>query len=302
MTAVILAAGMGNRYGGLKQADPFGPNGEFIIDYSVYDALLAGFDEVVFIIKKENLGLFCDTVSRRLEGRVRVRYVFQEPDHLPEGCRFPEGRTKPLGTTHALYCCKDTVKEPFVVLNADDFYGRGVFRIVKEFLEKADGKQFCMPGYIVRNTLSENGAVSRGICETENGILTRITERKEILPDGAGAKYRDGDRWVRIPGDTPVSMNFWGFTPDVFSLAERRLRSFFADGEKDLITGESYLTELAEDAVRSGEYTIHVLHTDCVWKGVTYREDRDGFRAFLRERILEGTYPEKLWESGAVGK
>lgn len=297
MTAVILAAGMGNRYGGLKQVDPLGPSGEFIIDYSVYDAIRAGFDEVVFIIKRENYDLFRETISKRIEGKIKVGYAFQDPDDLPAGCRFPEGRKKPLGTTHALYCCRNVVKGAFAVFNADDFYGAEPFALVSEFLRSSDGKRFCMPGYVVRNTLSEFGSVSRGVCRTENGRLQSIVERKEILPDGEHAKYRDGDGWVVIPGKTPVSMNFWGFTPDVFTFAEKRLKSFFTDPAKDPLTGESYLTELVEDIICSEEYSLEVLHTDCVWKGVTYREDRPAFCAFLRDEIAAGKYPENLWST-----
>ena len=296
MTAVVLAAGMGNRYGGLKQVDPLGPSGEFIIDYSVYDALQAGFDRVVFLIKRENLELFRETISKRLEGKIKVDFAFQDPDFLPEGCKYPEGRKKPLGTNHALYCCKDVVKEKFIVFNADDFYGADVFRVVKNFLDVSADNAFCMPGFIVRNTLSENGTVSRGICETENGLLTGIVERKEILPDGEDAKYLDGETWVSIPGSTPVSMNFWGFSPAVFDLVEKRLKSFFTDPTKDPLTGESYLTELADDVVRSKDFTLSVLHTDAVWKGVTYREDREAFRIFLRSLVSAGTYPENLWK------
>lgn len=295
MTAVILAAGMGNRYGGLKQVDPLGPSGEFIIDYSVYDAIRAGFDEVIFIIKRENYELFRETISKRIEGKIRIGYAFQDPDFLPEGCKYPAGRIKPLGTTHALYCCKDVVKDSFAVFNADDFYGFEAFDIVKKYMDHSDGKQFCMPSFVVRNTLSEFGSVSRGICRTEDGLLRGIVERKEILPDGENAKYKDGDGWVVIPGSTPVSMNFWGFTPEIFGLAETRLKSFFEDPKKDLLTGESYLTELADDVVRSEDYSLEVLHTDCVWKGVTYREDRPSFCAFLKEQIAAGKYPENLW-------
>lgn len=300
MTAVILAAGMGNRYGGLKQVDPLGPSGEFIIDYSVYDAIRAGFDNVVFIIKRENYDLFRETISKRIEGKIGIGYAFQDPDDLPEGCTFPEGRKKPLGTTHALYCCRNVVKDHFAVFNADDFYGSEAFSIVAEYLRGSDGKHFCMPGYVVRNTLSEFGSVSRGVCRTENGKLKNIVERKEILPDGIHAKYKDGDEWVVIPGDTPVSMNFWGFSPDVFRFAEARLKSFFTDPAKDLLTGESYLTELVDDIVRSEAYSLDVLHTDSVWKGVTYREDRPAFCAFLKEQIKAGKYPENLWNVAQI--
>lgn len=295
MTAVILAAGMGNRYGGLKQIDPLGPSGEFIIDYSVYDAIRSGYDEVVFIIKRENEDVFRETIAKRIEDRIRVRYAFQDPEDLPEGCAFPQGREKPLGTTHALYCCRNVVKGPFAIFNADDFYGCDTFRAVKRFMDASDGTQFCMPGYIVRNTLSENGSVSRGICQTRNGRLTGIVERKKILPDGDDARYEDGGGWVTISGETPVSMNFWGFTPDVFAWAERRLRDFLTDPDSDLLRGESYLTDLAMDIVRSDVYSIHLVDTNCVWKGVTYREDRAAFCAYLETLVQNGEYPAQLW-------
>ncbi|MCH5183282.1 MAG: nucleotidyltransferase [Oscillospiraceae bacterium] len=299
MTAVILAAGMGNRYGGLKQIDPLGPSGEFIIDYSVFDAIRAGYDTVVFIIKKEMYETFRDTIGKRLEGRIRVRYAFQDPDDLPEGLSFPEGRIKPLGTTHALYCCRREVEGPFAIFNADDFYGYGTFLAVKRFLDQAGEGEFCMPGYIVNHTLSENGSVSRGICQTENGLLTGIVERKQILPEGENAKYEENGKWISIEGNTPVSMNFWGFTPKIFDFAERRLRAFLTDPASDLIKEESYLTELAEDVVRAPGYSIRVVKTDCVWKGVTYQEDRPAFRAYLEACIRAGEYPSRLWTASA---
>lgn len=299
MTAVILAAGMGNRYGGLKQIDPLGPSGEFIIDYSIFDAIRAGYDTVVFIIKKEMYESFRDTIGKRVEGRIRVRYAFQDPDDLPDGLSFPAGREKPLGTTHALYCCRKVVDGPFAIFNADDFYGYGTFLAVRRFLEQASDGAFCMPGYIVRNTLSENGSVSRGVCRTENGLLTGIVERKNILPDGIHAKYEENGDWYPIDGNTPVSMNFWGFTPEIFRFAERRLRAFLTDPASDLLRGESYLTELAEDVIGTPGHSIRVVETDCIWKGVTYREDRPAFQAYLEERIREGAYPSKLWEAPA---
>lgn len=295
MTAVILAAGMGNRYGGLKQIDPLGPSGEFIIDYSVYDAIRAGYDEVVFIIKRENYELFRDTIAARIEGKIRIAYAFQDPDDLPGGCKFPEGRVKPLGTTHALYCCRNLVKGPFAIFNADDFYGFGTFQNVKAFMDNAPDGHFCMPGYIVRNTLSENGSVSRGICKTVDGCLQEIVEQKTILPDGDGAKYESNGSWIHIPGETPVSMNFWGFTPEIFDFAEKRLAAFLTDPASDLMRGESYLTDLAEDIALSDSYKMHVVETDCVWKGVTYREDRESFCEYLLSLVRTGEYPASLW-------
>lgn len=300
MTAVILAAGMGNRYGGLKQIDPLGPSGEFIIDYSVYDAIRAGFDEVVFIIKRENYEIFRDTIASRIGDRIRIGYAFQDSEDLPDGLAFPEGRVKPLGTTHALYCCRNVVKGPFAIFNSDDFYGLGTFLAVKTFMDGAAPGEFCMPGYIVRNTLSENGSVSRGICETRDGVLTAIVERKDIIPDGHGAKYKDGEEWIPVDGETPASMNFWGFTPEIFDFAERRLRDFLTDPASDLLKGESYLTDLAEDVVHSSHCSIHLVHTPCVWKGVTYRQDREAFCEYLRALVRSGEYPESLWAGETV--
>jgi len=295
MTAVILAAGMGNRYGGLKQIDPLGPSGEFIIDYSVYDAIRAGYDKVVFIIKRENYELFRDTIAARIDGKIEIAYAFQDPEDLPQGCVFPKDRVKPLGTTHALYCCRDSVDGPFAIFNADDFYGYGTFKNVKSFMDQAPFGHFCMPGYIVRNTLSENGSVSRGICKTENGCLREIVEQKKIVIDGDGAKYESDGSWIHISGETPVSMNFWGFTPEIFTFAEKRLKAFLNDPTSDLMRGESYLTDLAEDIARSDEYEMHVIETDCVWKGVTYREDRASFCEYLLSLVRTGEYPVSLW-------
>ncbi len=295
MIAVILAAGMGNRYGGLKQIDPLGPSGEFIIDYSAYDAMRAGFDEVVFIIKRENQALFQETIGKRMEGKIPVRYAYQDPNDLPEGLSYPEGRVKPLGTTHALYCCRNVVKDSFAIFNADDFYGFDTFRTVKAFMDHAAPTQFCMPGYVVRNTLSENGSVTRGICRTKDGCLSQIVERKKILPDGEHAKYEQDGKWVSIDGETPVSMNFWGFTPDIFAFAERRLRAFLTDPKTDLLHDETCLPDLADDVVHTPPYSIHVLANHCLWKGVTYREDREAFCSYLEQQVRDGIYPRNLW-------
>ena len=218
ITLLVLAAGMGSRFGGLKQIEPMGPNGEFIIDYSVYDAIKAGFTKVVFIITEENYDVFKDTIGSRVDDKIKVEYAFQKNDNLPEGYEVPENRVKPLGTAHAILCCKENVHEPFMIINADDFYGEDAFKKSFEFLKTAKNSEFGMIGYRAQNTLTENGTVSRGICEIENGILTSVTERTKIID----CKFTedDGATWEPLAEDTVVSMNLWGFTPDIFEHLE----------------------------------------------------------------------------------
>ena len=302
MTLVILAAGMGSRYGGLKQIDPMTENGEFILDFSIYDAIRAGFDRVVFIIKEENLELFRETVGNRIEKKIRVEYAFQSMEKIPNGCSVPEGRTKPLGTGHAVYCVKEIVKDNFAVINADDYYGRDTFIQLAEHLRTAtseNGKaHHCMVGFQLLNTLTENGSVSRGQCEVdEQGMLKSVTERTKIVKTENGAKYLadDGETWVDMPEDTIVSMNCWGFTPDVFEGLEEGLCEFLGNLGDNPMKAEYYLPFSIDEQNKAGKCDVRVYPTQEVWQGVTYPEDKPRVKAVIRELIANGRYPETLW-------
>ena len=299
MTLVILAAGMGSRYGGLKQLDPITDHGEFIIDFSIFDAIRAGFDRVVFIIKEENAELFHETVGSRVEKYVKVAYCYQSFKTIPEGCAVPEGREKPLGTGHAVLCASEIVKDNFAVINADDFYGREAFEMLASHLKNAKPGDCCMVGDRLKNTLSENGAVSRGECRVDDqGNLSSVTERTKITPAGDHAVYTDDGEEVALSMDTIVSMNCWGLTPDVFAKMGTRFYDFMKalpDSDNPL-KKEFYLPFAVEDIMKSGEATVKVYNTDAVWYGVTYKEDKPTVVAGIREMIANGTYPAGLWK------
>ena len=302
MTLVILAAGMGSRYGGLKQLDPMNDAGNFIIDFSIYDAIKAGFDKVVFIIKEENLELFRETIGNRIAKKIEVCYAFQKMDNLPAGYTAPEGRTKPLGTAHAIYCVKDLVKENFGVINADDFYGRDTFMQLAKHLKTANRENgvahHCMVGFAVGNTLTENGTVSRGQCEVgKDGILKSVTERTKIMKKETCAAYLDDDEetWVDMPFESIVSMNCWGFTPDFFDNLEAGLIRFLENIESNPLKAEFYLPTAVDEQQKSGVCDVKVYPTTSVWQGVTYPEDKARVKNALRAMIDEGEYPERLW-------
>lgn len=296
MTAIILAAGLGSRYGGLKQIDPVGPNGEFIIDYSVYDCIRAGFDKIVFIIKEENLEDFEQTIGNRIKNSVSIEYAFQNAYDLPNGFAFPEERTKPWGTAHAMRACRNIVDEKFVIFNADDFYGLETFKNMYDALESVDSTSFVMPGYVLENTLSENGHVARGVCVTENGYIKSIREIKKIMRVDGTVKGEINGEWTEIDPKAPVSMNFWGFTPDIFRYTEKGFAGFLNDPSTDLIKEEYYIPDVIDEGISSGAFRCRVIHTSEKWLGVTYREDKPEFEKFIRAKIADGEYPEKLWK------
>ncbi len=303
MTLVILAAGMGSRYGGLKQLDPMTDHGEFIIDFSIYDAIRAGFDHVVFIIKEENLELFRETVGKRVEKRVRVTYAFQKSDDIPAGFTVPEGRTKPWGTGHAIYCVRDVVKDNFAVINADDFYGRDTFMQLEKHLAVADNANgiahHCMVGFRLGNTLTENGTVSRGHCVVdESNMLQGVTERTKIIKKTDCAAYLDddGETWVDLPFDTIVSMNCWGFTPAFFEKLEEGFAAFLGNLGDNPLKAEYYLPSAVDGQRRDGLCDVRVYPTQSVWYGVTYAEDKAFVKNSIRALIDAGEYPEKLWD------
>lgn len=291
---VVMAAGMGSRYGGLKQIDPVGPNGQIIMHYSIYDAWKAGFRRVVFIIKEELLDAFRERIGNAAEKLMQVDYVFQSPDKLPEGCTMPEGRTKPLGTGHAIYCVRGVVSEPFAVINADDFYGAQAFQCLYDYLKNAqddDKYRYCMVGYRVENTLTENGTVSRGICEAdENGYLADIVERTAISRDANGV-ISDPEAG-EIEEGTLVSMNMWGFTPSFLDELETGLRTFMTDElPKNPAKGEYYLPFAVDHLIQNGQATAKVLQTSAQWYGVTYKEDKPVVVDALRRMTEAGLYP-----------
>lgn len=298
MTLVILAAGIGSRYGGLKQLDPITENGEFIIDFSVFDAIREGFDHVVFITKRENLELFHETIGARIQKHVKVTYCFQDLEDIPKGLTLPDGREKPLGTGHALLCARDAVKDNFAVINADDFYGRDAFAKLAAHLRTAKKGQCCMVGYRLSNTLSENGSVSRGECQVgDDGHLISVTERTSIVRNGDCAAYTEGGETVSLPLDTTVSMNCWGLTPDIF---ERVLKDFEVfiktlPQAPNPLKKEFYLPYAVEDVMKRGEISVDVYKTNATWYGVTYREDKAGVEEGISAMIRRGEYPPKLW-------
>ena len=291
---VVMAAGMGSRYGGLKQIDPVGPNGQIIMHYSIYDAWKAGFRRVVFIIKEDLLDAFRERIGNAAEKLMQVDYVFQSPDKLPQGCAMPEGRTKPLGTGHAVYCVRGVVNEPFAVINADDFYGAEAFQCLYDYLKDAqddDKYRYCMVGYRVENTLTENGTVSRGICEADaNGYLADIVERTAISRDANGV-ISDPEAGEIAEG-TLVSMNMWGFTPSFLDELESGLRTFMTEElPKNPAKGEYYLPFAVDHLIQNGQATAQVLQTSAQWYGVTYKEDKPVVVDALRRMTEAGLYP-----------
>ncbi len=299
MTLVVLAAGLGSRYGGLKQMDPVTDHGEFIIDFSIYDAIRAGYDKVVFIIKRENHEAFSETIGRRIEPFIKVEYAYQDMT-LPEGFDCPPARVKPFGTAHALLACKGLLDDDFAVINADDFYGAEPYRLAYEYMKNnkmSDGKKhYCMVGYRLGNTLTENGTVSRGICERdENHMMTSITERTKIKPDGDEASYFEDDAWHPISADSIASMNFFAFSPAFLSDVENGFLSFLRSPTVNLEKDEYYLPTAASTACNGTDSDLKVLRTDERWYGVTYREDREHVVSALRSMIADGRYPDGLW-------
>ena len=301
---VVMAAGMGSRYGGLKQIDPVGPCGEAILDYSLYDARRAGFSTVVFIIKHEIEADFKRTVGARAEqAGLEVRYAFQQLDILPEGFSVPEGRVKPWGTAHAVLSAAKCIDAPFAVINADDYYGPTCFRLIFEYLSThADGDKFAwaMVGFHLKNTVSENGSVSRGVCVTDAaGNLVSVTERTRIEPRDGTIAYTedDGQTWVELPGDSLVSMNLWGFTPSFVTAAQEGFADFLRQNlPVNPLKCEYYLPSVVSAALADGRAEVRVLTSTDKWYGVTYREDKPALMAALKAMTDAGTYPEGLWK------
>ncbi len=294
-TLLVLAAGMGSRYGGLKQIDPVGPHGETIIDYSIFDAMRAGFGKLVFVIRKDIEQQFREMIGARFEKRVAVEYAFQELDKLPSGYSVRAGRTKPWGTSHAILMADKVVNEPFAAINADDYYGQNAYKAVAQHLTSGT-PDYAMVGFILKNTLSDFGSVARGICRVDaQNYLTHIVEMTKIERDGAAAKNTDADGKVtRLTGDEAVSMNFWGFTPALFPQIKEEFDKFLkrAGGEQK---SECYIPATVGDLVTAGRARVKVLRSPDSWFGVTYREDRPQVVESIRKLIAKGDYPEQLW-------
>ena len=300
-TLLLLAAGMGSRYGGLKQLDGLGPNGETIMDYSIYDAIKAGFGKIVFVIRKDFEQDFRDKVLSKYEGHVPVELCFQSLDALPKGFTCPEGRVKPWGTNHAVLMAKDVIKEPFCVINCDDFYNRDAFMVIGKFLsELPEGStnRYAMVGFRVGNTLSDNGTVARGICSKDaDGCLTTVVERTEIMRVDGPVCYKDEEgKWVAVEDNTPVSMNMWGFTPDYFAHSEEYFKGFLADpANMANPKAEFFIPLMVNKLINDGTATVKVLDTTSKWFGVTYAADRQSVVDKIQSLINEGVYPDKLW-------
>lgn len=300
---LILAAGMGSRYGGLKQMDPVGPSGEVILDYSIFDARRAGFRRVIFLIKHEIEEDFKRLVGARLEKYMEVRYAFQQVDMIPAPYTLPKGRAKPWGTGHAVLCCKELIDAPFAVINADDYYGVAAFQAAYDYLsglrDEADRARYMMVGYQVENTLSDNGHVSRGVCTVDgDGHLTDVCERTHIIKTTDGPLYtEDGETYHRIPEGTLVSMNLWGFTPGFVKALEADFPLFLARAlRENPLKAEFYLPSEVSELIRRGDAVVDVLSSRDVWHGVTYQEDKPLVTSALQKLAGEGLYPTPLWE------
>lgn len=298
---VIMAAGLGSRYGGVKQLEPVGPSGEIIMDYSIYDAIEAGFDKVVFIIRKDLEQDFKEVIGNRISQLVEVAYVFQELDDLPVGFLKPDHRTKPWGTGQAILCCKDVVEEPFVVINADDYYGKEAFVKVHKFLtlptSGTDSYNFCMAGFVLGNTLSEHGTVTRGVCKVnEDGILADIVETKDIERKGEQAVAVDScGNGITLDLYSSVSMNMWGFTTDIFSELNKKFVDFLNHLEKNESKAEYLLPQVVDELIKENKAKVTVLKTEDKWFGVTYKEDKEMVVSCFLDLVRRGIYPEKLF-------
>ena len=300
---VVMAAGMGSRYGGLKQIDPVGSQGEAILDFSLFDAHEAGFETAVIIIKEAIREDFMSTVGKRLEKcPMEIRYAYQELDKLPAGYTVPTSRTKPWGTCHAVLCAKDVIGDaPFAVINADDYYGKSAYKVIYDALCAAqDGEKYdyCMVGYLLGNTVTDNGSVARGICQTENGLLTQIVERTKIEKYEGGIHFtEDGENWTDVTADTIVSMNMWGFTPSFLKELDARFPGFLDTlAVKNPEKAEYFLPLAVEDLLRENKATVKVLQSPDKWYGVTYAADKPQVVAALKEKTAAGLYPDGLWK------
>lgn len=297
-TLLIMAAGMGSRFGGLKQIEPVGPSGEFIIDYSIYDAIKAGFNKVVFVIKKENEELFKETVGNRVSKYIKVEYAFQDMDDLPEGYVRPVDREKPWGTSHAILSAKYLINDNFAIINADDFYGRDAYYVMSDFLDKDfDSNMYCVVGYLIKNTLSSVGSVKRGVCKEHGGYLTELIESSvERVDNIITASPLNGDKPFNITEDALVSMNMLGFNTSIFNYIEDNFPKFLDDNKDNILKCEYLIPDTVFDAMRNGFASVKLLSTSAKWQGITYKEDKQLVVDEISSLVKSGVYPEKLWD------
>lgn len=299
-TLLILAAGMGSRFGGLKQMEPLGPNGEFIIDYSIYDAIRNGFTKIVFIIKEEHQEIFKNTIGKRIETKlkeknIKIEYVYQDTKNIENRAILPKDRIKPYGTAHAVLCAKDVINEPFVIINADDFYGNDAYKAISEYIDNSEKNELGVVGYNVINTLTENGSVKRGVCEIENGKLVRIIESSiEKKNDKIEATPLDSDETNIIDESTKVSMNMIMFYPEFMNYIDENMDEFLktANLEKD----EYLIPTVMTKAIKEGVTSVNIIDTEAKWVGVTYKEDKDSVVEYIKEQVNNSKYPNDLWK------
>lgn len=295
---VVMAAGMGSRYGGLKQIDPIGPNGELIIEYSVYDAIKAGFGKVIFIIKEELYETFKEVIGSRIEKFIDVEYVFQDINNVPQEFNVPQDRVKPWGTGHAVLCCKKIVDTPFAVINADDFYGQTTFKLVHDYLvANKDEYRYAMAGFILENTLTEFGSVARGICEvSEDNSLKSITERTQIKRFDNKVMYtEDSEDWIELDKESIASMNIWGFMPTIFDELDKEFPKFLENSKDNILKAEFYLPSVVDNMIKTNKATVNVLTSHEQWYGVTYKEDKSFVKDSIN-KLMGDIYPQNLWE------
>ena len=300
-TLIVMAAGIGSRYGGLKQMDPVGPSGEIILDYSIYDALRSGFEHVVFVIRKDIESAFRDRVGKTIEQRCDTKYVIQSIDDVPVGFAVPPNRLKPWGTGHAVFACRNAVHTPFAVINADDFYGRASYQTLSSYLHTSKDNdnyyEYCMVGYILKNTLTEHGHVARGVCTVdENAFLVNVREHTHIERVSGKIKNQESDgTWTDLQENTIVSLNMWGFTPSLFEELKKRFPRFLKMNRENILKAEYFLPDIIGNLITEGKARAKVLETDERWFGVTYREDRERVKCAIDTLIQSGKYPQDLW-------
>ena len=297
-TLLIMAAGMGSRFGGLKQVEPVGPNGEFIIDYSIYDAIKAGYNKVVFIIKEENYDIFRETIGKRIENKINVEYVFQKLEHIPNNFEIPQERTKPWGTVQAILEAKNIINEQFTIINADEFYGDDAYTVSSKFIdEHNDENLYCVTGYMIKNVLSKNGAVKRGVCKSNNSILSELLESSvEVIDNKITASPLNGDPSFEMEPSDLVSMNMLTFSPSIFKYLDENFEQFLIENKNNILKCEYLIADLVYKLILENKITVKVLSTTAEWHGVTYKEDKQEVVDSIKKLIKNGVYPNKLWK------